>query len=72
MSIFTPRRLERGRPTQQPDGFFYDDFYVCPPGTYGHPDVDPGKRAASPDLIERAREALTFTAPDTRFANQTC
>jgi len=29
MSIFTPRRLERDRPTQQPDGFFYDDFYVC-------------------------------------------
>lgn len=51
------------------EGLIYDDFYVAPPGTYGHPDADPGKRTASPDLIENAREALTFTRPDSRFAN---
>jgi hypothetical protein len=62
-------RLERGRPRLQPDGYFYDDFYVCPPGTYGHPNVDPGPRSGNRDLIERAMEAYTFTLPDTRFAN---
>ncbi len=62
-------RMERGRPRLQPDGYFYDDFYCARRGEYGHPDVDPGQRTASPDLIERAMEAYTFTLPDTRFAN---
>jgi hypothetical protein len=61
-------RQDRGRPTQQIDGF-YDSFAVCPRGTYGHPNVDPGPRTASPDLMERAMEAYAFTRPDTRFAN---
>jgi hypothetical protein len=47
----------------------YDDFYCAPRGTYGHPNVDPGPRTASPDLIERAMAAYQFTRPDTRFAN---
>jgi hypothetical protein len=59
-------RMDRGRPTRQIDGF-YDSFAVCPRGTYGHPNVDPGPRTASPDLIERAMAAYQFTRPDTQF-----
>jgi hypothetical protein len=51
--------MERGRPSRQIDGW-YDDFYVCPPGTYGHPDVDPGPRQPNEGWLERAREALSF------------
>ena len=60
--------MEKGRPTQQIDGF-YNSFAICPRGSYGHPDVDPGPRTASPDLVERAIAAYQFTRPDTRFAN---
>ena len=54
-------RMERGRPIQQVDGY-YDDFYVCPPGTYPSIVV---QREPTEGWYERAVEALTF--PDTRF-----
>ena len=53
------RRLDRGRPTQQIDGF-YDDFAICPSGTFGHPLVDPGEREPSEGWFEKAREAFSF------------
>jgi len=46
-----------------------NSFAVCPRGTYGHPNVDPAPRTASPDLLERAMAAYQFTRPDNRFAN---
>ena len=52
-------RLERGRPTEQVDGF-YNSFSICPPGTFGHPDVFAGERQPSEGWLERAREALSF------------
>ena len=41
--------------------------YAGGPGEFGHPNIDQGPRKASPDLIERAMAALTFTRPDVRF-----
>ena len=59
------RRYTGMRPRDE--GLVYNDLDVAPPGTFGHPEVNPGERTSSPDLIERARAALTFTGPDTRF-----
>ena len=47
----------------------YRDFMVAPDGTYGHPSRDLGPRELSDGALERARAALTFSGPDTRFSN---
>jgi hypothetical protein len=49
-------------------GLVYDDFYVAPPGTFGHPDIHPGQRAPREGWFERGREALSFGS-DTSFHN---
>ena len=43
-------------------------FIGAPPGSYGHPDINPGERQPSEGWLERAGVALTFTGPDTGFA----
>jgi hypothetical protein len=58
-------RMERGRPRLQPDGYFYDDFYVCPPGTYGRGDSQEQRRPAE-GWEERAEQALN-NGDDSRF-----
>jgi hypothetical protein len=57
--------FERGRPSEHVDGC-YDDFAVCPPGTFGRPDIDPNQRQPREGWLERGREALSFGS-DTRF-----
>ena len=49
------------------DGLRYDDFCVAPPGSFGHPDIDPVERQPSEGWLERARAALTFSRGDGRF-----
>ena len=56
-------RQDRGRPTQQIDGF-YDFFAACPRGTYGHPSIVIEREPAE-GWLGRAMEAMTN--PDRRF-----
>jgi hypothetical protein len=63
-------RFDRGRPSPQPDGLFYDPFpFAGGPGEWGRPDMDQGPRELSEGALERARAALTFGPRDHRFAN---
>lgn len=59
-------RMDRGRPTRQPDGFTYDPFaFAGQPGEWGRPDMDQGPAKPRAGWLERAMEALTI--PDRRF-----
>jgi hypothetical protein len=57
--------IRRSDIREQSDGYRYDSFDVAPPGTFGHPDVDPGPRQPNEGWLERAMEAPTN--PDRRF-----
>ena len=56
--------MERGRPSKQVDGW-YDDFYVCPPGTYGLGDSQEQRKPAE-GWEGRAERALN-NGSDARF-----
>ena len=55
-------RVTRSDIRDQPDGYKYDTFYVCEPGSYGHPDVNPGERQPAEGWLDKARQAMSWGA----------